>query len=113
MTINCRFDISQVNWDSWTEVDLGQIMIPHGSMSSPQHKEWCQYNATRGNGISSDPSRCYAGYPYPAIIDPKCKTDNYDEVGQRAYLFTLADAGWRNSNYTTTRDILRIPIVFS
>ena len=104
--------IVQVNWDSWTEVDLGEINLPHGPPTSPQHKEWCK-NATLGNGVSSDPTLCYHGYPYPSVLDPDCKTDNFDEVGKDAYLFTLADAGWSTSNYTTTRDILRIPIEFS
>ena len=106
---NWRFALSDdlVRWDNWTEVDPGQIN------PRPGHREWCAANATTGNGVSSDPTRCYSGYAYPSVIDPDCETDNYDEVGARAYLLTLGMAGWSPYNHTTTRDVLRIPIQFA
>ena len=57
--------------------------------------------------------QCYTDYAYPALLDPGCPTDSYDELGETAYLHLLGDAGWHTANLTTTRDIIRIKLQFS
>ena len=111
-----RFGLSDdlIHWDSWADVDPG-VIAPR--LGGPDRAEFCAKNATVGNGLSSavfaGGRQCYTDCAYPALLDPGCPTDSYDELGETAYLHVLGDAGWHTANLTTTRDIVRIKLQFS